>query len=157
MTEKKKEVSPKRNGRPPKWETVEELENDVERYIAHCIETEDLVNKTGFAVFLGCSKDTVYEYLGNKGKDFSDAIKKLITFGEQQCIKKCFTANTQIAGTVFLMKNLHKYSDKHEVETNNKTELTINGEAINNLRIDDSSLDAVQKILDGLGGQETTD
>lgn len=141
-------------GRPPKWETPETLKEDIERYIEHCEETDDLVNKTGFAVFLGCSKDTIYQYLDNKGPEFSDAIKKLVHYGEQQCIKKCYSGANNIAGTVFLMKNLHKYSDKHEVETNNKTEMTINGESINNLRLDDSSLDAVQRILDGLKDED---
>lgn len=137
-------------GRPPKWETPEELEADVDKYIAYCEETEDLVSKTGFAVFLGCSKDTVYQYLDNKGELFSDAVKRLIVYGEQQCARKLYKSQGQAAGVIFLMKNLHKYSDKHEVETNNKTEMTVSGDSVNNLRIDDSSLDAVQKILDGL-------
>lgn len=138
------------NGRPPKWKIPEELEADVELYLDHVRANYDktLANKTGFSLFIKCDRDTVNEY--EKKDGFSVAIKKLIAFSEQQCVEKCYSSNTQIAGTVFLMKNLHKYTDKHEVDTNNKTEMTVNGESVNNLRLDDSSLDAVQRILDGL-------
>ncbi len=106
-------------GRPPKWSDPKELEELVDGYIEHCKENDEFAHKTGLAIHIGCDRETIDTYLSDKGEEFSSAIKKMLRFSEHQGVKSLHKpGNKSIPGTIFLMKNLHKYSDKVETESN---------------------------------------
>lgn len=138
---------PNLGGRPPIWETPEQLNEDIDKYIAFIRENPTkLANKTGFAIFKGIDRATVDDYLANKGPQFSRAIKRILAFSEEQCIEKCFSSTTQVAGTVFLLKNLHKYTDKQEVESINKTEHSVSDDTLLKLQQSEEGRSLLEKM-----------
>ena len=107
-------------GRPPKFETVEELEECIEGYFKG-LEYEDSESKqlmhrpatmTGLALALGfTSRQSVYDYEGKE--DFSYTIKIARLRVENSYEEHLFTKSA--TGAIFGLKNLG-WSDKYEQE-----------------------------------------
>lgn len=110
-------------GRPPKFETPEELEIKIEEFFNHCEKIEDIPDVEGLAVFLDTTRKTLLDY--EKKEEFSYTIKR--------CKDKIFYKKKQLAfkgklnPTVFIFdaKNNHEYTDKQEYDH------TTGGEKIN--------------------------
>ena len=106
-------------GRPPKFETVEELESMIDNYFESLKYIDDnnqpkmsqpaisdLAYELGF-----CSRQSIYDY---KGKDeFSYSIKRSLLFIEGWHEKNSCGRNP--TGSIFIMKNMG-WKDKTEVE-----------------------------------------
>lgn len=105
-------------GRPPRWETVEDLEKDIQKYLDHCKENNRLIHRTGFAVFIGCSRSTMHEYITNKGPGFSSAIDYMMQISEDDCANVIWKTKEQTYGKTLVMKNIHKWQDRVETEDN---------------------------------------
>ena len=108
----KKKSRPK--GRPPVWASPGELWQDIEGYLSYCKEHNLFIHKTGFAAFVGCSKQSVYVYLAEKGSDFSDAINYLLTFGEESAVQELWKTEKPVYGKCLIMKNAYQYRDTVE-------------------------------------------
>jgi hypothetical protein len=110
-------------GRPPKFETPEELETKIEEFFEYCIEEKEIPDVEGLAVFLDTTRKTLFEY--EKKPDFSNTVKR--------AKEKIFHKKKQLAfqgkmnATVFIFdaKNNHEYTDKQELDH------TSGGEKIN--------------------------
>jgi len=72
-----------RRGRPPKIETVAELREKTEEYIDY-IQTANATGSClipdveGFALFIGVSRSTLYEWVNSRPREFSDALKSTL-------------------------------------------------------------------------------
>jgi hypothetical protein len=110
-------------GRPPKFETPEDLENQIELFFDYCEEVDEVPDVEGLAVYLDTTRKTLWEY--EKKDEFSNTIKR--------CKDKIFHKKKQLAfkgkinPTVFIFdaKNNHEYTDKQELDH------TSQGEKIN--------------------------
>jgi len=120
-------------GRPPKFETPEELEKMIDQYFNEC---PDLVTKytqdgtkfevptptiTGLALYLGfCSRQSMYDY--QKVDKFSYIIKKA-----RLSIEKTYETILQHGsptGAIFALKNMG-WKDTQEIVTENKDNKSI--------------------------------
>ena len=131
-------------GRPPLYETVEEMEAVIDKYFESCVpkilkDNDDhvLVNPkgypvmelnpptlTGLALALGyCSRQSIYDN-ENKNDKFSYAIKKARLKCENFLEKYTLSGDIPAAAGIFALKN-HGWSDKQEIDHTTK------GQAIN--------------------------
>ena len=121
MSEKEKHAG----GRPPKFESVEELENLVEAYFLSLEyednETGEIKSKsptiTGLTLFLGfCSKTSLYEY--EKKPEFMNSIKRARLMVEEGYERALLTKGS--TGAIFALKN---FGWKDKVEQDIKAEV----------------------------------
>lgn len=100
-----------KNGRPPNWETPEELQAEIDAYFENTPEEEWTI--TGLALALDTSRQTLLDYQGKDG--FSDTVKKAklkVENGYEKDLKKHGRS-----GTIFALKNFD-WKDKTEVDNN---------------------------------------
>ncbi|MDE1867460.1 MAG: DNA-packaging protein [Thaumarchaeota archaeon] len=126
-------------GRPPKYNTVEELEARIEEYFNYCdnktkeVHSEKLgdmilpdpepYTMAGLAYWVGLSRQGLIEYK-NKNKEFSDAIKKARNRVEADVERRMSHKDTFTPGLIFNAKNNFGWKDKTE------TDITSGGEKI---------------------------
>lgn len=105
-------------GRPPKWETVEQVQSLIDSYFADTPKEEWTI--TGLALSLDTTRQTLLDY--EHKDEFTDAIKKAklkVENGYELDLKK-----SGRSGTIFALKNFD-WRDKQEVDHTTK------GESIN--------------------------
>lgn len=115
-------------GRPPNWNTVEELQADIDKYFAETPEDEWTI--TGLALALNTSRQTLLDY--QHKDDFSDTVKKAklkVENGYERDLKKHGRS-----GTIFALKNFD-WKDKTEVDATVHTPTPI----LNGISTDDSN------------------
>ena len=105
-------------GRPPKWETVEDLKKGLLSYFEYCKENKEIPNKAGLALHLGCHKDTLSEYVNNKEAEFSDAIKFAYSQIENEWIQKL--ADKNATGAIFYLKAAFGFRDRVDLTSDDK-------------------------------------
>lgn len=146
IAEKKKKVKTENTsnpvGRPPKFETVEQLEKLIENYFNSCHEEvwiqqqdeegnvigwEPVLDRhgnirtslvrpytiSGLAVHLDTSRQTLLEYQGKE--EFIDTIKRAKDKIENYAEESLFTSK-QTAGVIFNLVNNHKWINKQELD-----------------------------------------
>ena len=101
-----------RKGRPTKYNAGRI--DQVYEYIEGCESKNALPTIEGYAWFIGTHRDTVNEW-ERKHKHFSDATKRLKTLQSAFLQSGIVTGEVHPAGGIFLLKNNHKFVDKHEV------------------------------------------
>lgn len=103
-----------KGGRPPKFESVEALQDAIKEYFSQQEETPSI---TGLALFLGFeSRQSMYDY-ENKSKEYSYTIKRarlqIENHYEEALLSKSVT------GAIFALKNFG-WRDKVEQEISGK-------------------------------------
>jgi hypothetical protein len=118
-------------GRPPMYETVEELEKSIDGYFNSLkIYDKDglpIGDKTpttsGLALALGyCDRQSLYDQK-DRSHEFSCVIKKAITYIED-FHERNIVEGRQPTGSIFWLKN-HKWTDKQELEHSGEIGVTI--------------------------------
>ena len=100
-------------GRPPKWETPEQLQKQIDKYFLDCEANNEPLTITGLALALDTYRDVLMDY---QNKDeFSYTIKKAKQRIEN-AYEKRLIANGR-SGDIFALKNFG-WVDKQEVEAN---------------------------------------
>ena len=111
-------AAPKRNlfalgnngGRPPKYETAEEVRAKCIEYFESCIELDEKITITGLALFLGfCSRKSLYEY--EKKEEFRYIIKNAMLVVENSYESKGTNFD------IFALKNMG-WTDRQEIDMN---------------------------------------
>lgn len=102
-----------KGGRPPKFETVEALNDAISIYLENCAEKKEIPNKAGLRTHLKIVKDTYCDW---KKKDhrFSDSIKSFENITENAWVQR-LNGNAP-TGAIFYLKNAFKedYRDRYE-------------------------------------------
>ena len=104
-------------GRPPKWDTPEELYSEVETFFAECDSSGEMPTKAGLAYHLHTCRDTLCEYLNNK-HEFSDTIKRAYQAIEMAWSQRL--VGTTPTGAIFYLKAAFKYKDRIDHTTDDK-------------------------------------
>lgn len=128
-----------KGGRPPKFDSLKEMGEQVEKYFDSCKESKTMPTKAGLCLFLHISRDTYNEY--KKKKEFSDALKGTELYMEDLWVQR-LTSNAP-TGAIFYLKNAFKeeYKDRHE------TDLTSKGEKINVASVNQMSPEQIDEYL----------
>ncbi len=108
-------------GRPRKYETVEQLQEGIEKYIDY-IAVQNAAGVSlipdveGLALFLGISRSTLYEWQNSRPGEFSDTIKRAIN--AIAAVKKQLALNGKIPPIVFAtdFNNNHGYVQQQKIE-----------------------------------------
>ena len=124
MSEKEKHAG----GRPPKFESVEELEECIEKYKQYLLDEDKPPTMAGLAYYTGIDRKTLFNY--NKKDEFFPTIKNFVDFVKMTYEETAI--NNSSSGIIFLMKN-YGYVDKTEQD------ITTQGDKITN-QIDYSKL-----------------
>lgn len=109
-------------GRPPIFESVEDLEKKIEEYFKNCqpksdgfgtlLDLGETASITGLALYLGFeSRQSFYDY--EKKDDFSYTIKRARL--RIECFYERRLTGTAPTGAIFALKNLG-WSDKQEIK-----------------------------------------
>lgn len=104
----------KRNktGRPRKFETPEQLVEQILAYIDSNKEAHQMPNKAGLCIWLGIHRDTYNEYKHKEG--FSDAIKGAEMWIENAWVQRL--AGTAPTGAIFYLKAAMGYRDIQDID-----------------------------------------
>ena len=112
------------SGRPLKYDSVEAMQNDIEKYFAECDEKGKPYTVSGLAYALGTTRRTLLDY--QEKDEFSHTIKtakaKIERFNEEMLYSK----DVSTTGVIFNLKNNYNWKDKQEIEADVKNEVTIN-------------------------------
>lgn len=116
-------------GRPPKWNTVEELKNEIESYF---LSLQDENGKyvrpptiTGLALALHTNRETLCNY--EEKDEFFDTIKEAKTRCEQWVEENAMLGKANATFSIFNLKNNYGWKDKTEQD------ITSEGNAINGI------------------------
>jgi len=104
-------------GRPPKFESVEQLESLIESYFTHCDTEKEPYTITGLALWLDTSRETLLDYQEKDG--FSDTIKRAKLKCENWVEKGMLGNKVNPTAGIFNLKNNYGWRDKVEQEVTN--------------------------------------
>lgn len=111
-------------GRPLKYESVEAMQNDINKYFAECDEKQKPYTVSGLAYALGTTRRTLLDY--EEKDEYSHTIKsakaKIERFNEEMLYNK----DVSTTGVIFNLKNNYGWKDKQEIEADVKSDVTIN-------------------------------
>lgn len=126
---------PNLSGAPVKYN--DDVPEKLEGYILEAAKRGSVVSRAGFALYIGISRSTLYEW-EKKYKKLSDTLKVLDTIQEQELIDNGLRGTYNATLTKLMLSN-HGYSDRQEV----KSETT-------SLNYDIASDDPEEKLQDVL-------
>lgn len=104
-------------GRPPKYETPEELEALAEKYFIECDAKEEPYTVTGLALALDLTREGFVHYKGKP--EFADSIRRLKQRVESR-IEKILLSGSSATGAIFNLKNNYKWRDEKSTEITGK-------------------------------------
>ena len=110
-------------GRPPKWNTPEELQKDIDKYFEECKKTKEPLTITGLAIALDTYRDVLIDY--QEKDEFSNTIKKAKLKIENFAEKQLYNKDVPTTGVIFNLKNNYGWVDKQEVEAKVKEEIVV--------------------------------
>lgn len=114
-------------GRPPKFNSPEELQEKLEQYFNQCIENNKMPTKGGLALYLDTTRETLSDY--EKKEEFSDAIKVSYQIIEDAWVQKL--SGQAVTGTIFYLKNAFSRDWRDKTEQ----DVTSGGESISPLLV----------------------
>lgn len=100
-----------KGGRPRKWNTPEELQEEIDEYFEICSEEKIPVTITGLALALNTTRETLMDYQNND--EFSDTVKRA-KLRIENAYEQRLILNGR-AGDIFALKNFG-WKDKQEIE-----------------------------------------
>lgn len=113
-----------KGGQPMKFQSVEELQEQIDQFFNECKESKRPYTITGLALALDTNRQTLMNYEKEPGYEwFFDTIKKAKARVENYVEERLF--GNQVAGPIFNLKNNFK-NWKDKTETENTGEMTIN-------------------------------
>ena len=98
-------------GRPPKYNTVEEMQEKIDDYFKQCDYSDRPYTITGLALALDMDRRTLLNY-GEK-EEFFPTIKKAMLRVENY-LEERLIRDTSCTGIIFNLKNNYGWKDKQE-------------------------------------------
>ena len=111
-------------GRPLKYNNVEDMQKDIDKYFAECDENKKPYTVSGLAYALGTNRQTLINYEDKDG--FFDTIKKAKAKIERFNEELLYNKDVSTTGVIFNLKNNYGWKDKQEIEANVNSDISIN-------------------------------
>lgn len=112
-TKTKKEKDKSKGGRPRMYDSVEEMQDSIDRYFVHCEEKGENIKITGLALWLGFkSRQALVDYEGYS-EEFHYTIKRAKLRVESAYEDRLIKRGN--GGDIFALKNF-KWTDSTEVK-----------------------------------------
>lgn len=128
-------------GRPPIFESDEELQAAVDLYFSKCDADEEQPTITGLSFALGMTRETLRAY--GERDEFSDTVKRAKQRVEIALEQRLYASAP--TGAIFNLKNNFGWKDQQEQTHGVSPELLALIERLNTL--DDDQLDAIEAGL----------
>lgn len=103
-----------KEGRPPKFKTVEELDNLIESYFADCKERGEPPFFVELCVWLDTTRKTLLEY--EEKDEFRNSVKRAKARCEAAIEKGMLTNKFNATGSIFNLKNNYGWEDRQKVD-----------------------------------------
>lgn len=130
-------------GRPNSFDSPEQLGRDCNEFVQLCYDTNTVPTVTGFATWLGCDRDTIYNHANNPNSIFSAQCKNIIQLSHLTMENGAMSNKINSVLYMFLSKNYFGLKDDKNITVTPSQNSTINTQ---------STMDAIQKQLE----EETT-
>ena len=114
-------TEPKKAGRKRTFETPDEMEIQIDEYFVKCENEMIPITMTGLAVSLGLTRKSLCDYKQREG--FSDLIEYAKSRVEEKMEIYLLTSKSP-TGVIFNLKNNFGWTDKSEVSSNIKADVT---------------------------------
>lgn len=111
-------------GRPPKFESPEQLRELAHEYFLECQKKVELPTKAGLALHCETNKATLHNY--EQKDEFFDAIKEIYDYIEDRWVQASANKEYNASGSIFYLKNAFHYKDRHELSGDPEAPLTVN-------------------------------
>lgn len=105
-------------GRPLKFKTVQDLEDQIKQYFKNCDSIEEPYTITGLAVALDTSRETLCNY--EEREEYFDTIKRAKDKCEKYLEINALKGKLNPAFSIFNLKNNYGWKDKNESEVYGK-------------------------------------
>ena len=115
-------------GRPLKYDSVETMQKDIDKYFEECDEKGKPYTVSGLAYALGTTRRTLLDY--QEKEEFSHTIKKAKTKIELFNEEMLYSKDVSTTGVIFNLKNNYGWKDKQEIEADINSDVTIKVELI---------------------------
>ena len=116
------------SGRPLKFESVEAMQEVIDKYFAECDEKQKPYTVSGLAYALNTTRRTLLDY---EAKDeYSHTIKKAKAKIERFNEELLYSKDVSTTGVIFNLKNNYNWKDKQEIEAEVNSDMTIRIELI---------------------------
>ena len=122
-------MSGRGRGRPPKYESAEQLAANIDVYFDYCENKSKPPTMAGLAIFLGFEDRASTLDQAKRGEDFSRAINFARTRIEAHREDLLLDKNTFTPGVIFSLKNNHGWKDKLDMEHDHKGGVTVSIDA----------------------------
>lgn len=104
------------NGRPPRFETPEQMEDAIEAYYADCKDRGVPLTMTGLTLAIGFeSRSSLVDYQARDEK-FSHTIKRARLKVELSVEERMLSSTGVVAGIIFNAKNNFGWRDRSEID-----------------------------------------
>ena len=115
-----------KTGRPYAFESVEQLESDMNEFMKLCYETSTIPTITAIALWLHCDRDTIYAHSNNPNSPFSDTCKKIINLCHLSMENGAVGGKVNAVLYMFLSKNYFGLKDDKNITITPTTNQDIN-------------------------------
>ena len=126
-------------GRPLKFQSVEELEEQIQKYVERCGLKEKPLTMSGLACWLGINRATLVNY--SYKEEFFDTINTARSMVQADMEERALGGHSNATMSIFSLKNNFGWVDKIETEnTNNNTN--------KNIDLGQLSTEELKKLID---------
>lgn len=123
-----------RQGRPPKFNSPEQLQELMDSYFTMCEEKDIPPFWTDLAVYLDTNRETLSDYA--KKDEFSDTIKKAKAKCEAAVERGMMTNKMNATAAIFNLKNNYGWEDRQKID--------------NTHSVNEETKDLIQKALEDI-------
>jgi len=125
-----------KGGRPSIFNSPEEMETQVNKYLDNCKGQNELPTVAGFSVFLDSYEDIIAEYARSR-PEFSTAIKRLKQYCKEGLIRKGLKNEINSTMAMFLLKANYGLIERQYVQNENvniETTIKMNDKDIDRIK-----------------------
>lgn len=116
-------------GRPPKFDTPEQMQKAIDIYFNDCQQRGAPLTMSGLALAIGFEdRKSLVDY--NQKSEFSPTIKRAKKIVEQSIEELMLNGKGQVAGVIFNAKNNFGWVDKQDIDQNTNLNANLNVQVI---------------------------
>ena len=127
-------------GRPLTWNSVKELETQLEEYFELCDKTATIPTITAIATWLHCSRELIYRHANDVNSPFHDTLKTVINICHTSLENGAVDGKVNSVVYIFMGKNYFDLEDSKNI--------TVTPATSDSLTNSQETMDAIQKQIE---------
>lgn len=136
-----------RKGRPSIFSSREECKNEVEGYFKLCYQYSVIPTISSLALYLGYSRDSLYDSMNNETCDFSDILKNAVQMCQSYQELPALDGTLSAPTWIFTAKNYFGMKDTQDVNVSATNNIQTSTQTINAIKEQISS-ESDTKLID---------